>query len=150
MKLHSRLIILISILLSVITLTGCSKKISSIPSYLIGDWIAIDFPYDEFPDTLNNYLAEGVTRIKIRSDRYFNGRKWVPIDLTRLTVTGGNEFMFFNKNSKFKDGWRVNYLDNPNRKFKRYKGSIHIYDFTGYGDDYYESSLEVGYFQKRR
>ena len=147
-----RLIILIPILLSIITLAGCKKteRIGSIPSYLLGDWVAIDFPYDEFPNTLNNYLTEDPTRIKIKSDRYYNGREWTPIDLTRLSVTGGNKFTLYKKNSRFNDGWEVNFLDNPNRKFERYKGSIHIYEFTGKGDERYEAWYEFGYFEKKR
>lgn len=145
-----RLIILISILLSAITLTGCDKRIGSIPNYLIGDWVAIDFDYDEFPDIQNNYAVDGITRIKIRSDKYFNGQQWIPIDLGRLTVKSGNSFMLFDKNSKHNDGWQVDYLDNPNRRFKRYKGSIFIQSFTGVGDEYYEQWISEGYFEKRR
>ena len=146
-----RFFILPIISLSFFVLSGCSreKKIDSIPSYLIGDWVAINFPYDEFPDVKNNYLDEGVTKIKIRADRYFDGRAWVPIDLRRLTVEGGNDFSFFKKNGRSNDGWRVTYLDDPSRKFKRYRGSIIVWDFMSRGDEMYEHWLEVGYFEKQ-
>lgn len=143
--------LVITIAVSLFCLSGCSKekKISSVPQYLIGDWVAINFPYDDFPDVKNNYLDEDVTKVKIRADKYFDGRVWIPIDLTRLTVKGGNEFTFYDKSKKNNDGWNVTFLDDPSNNFKRYKGSIHVYDFMSRGDERHENWLEVGYFKRQ-